>query len=306
MNLNDTLYLDDMRRRTPMEVLLHWIKEREAVRGRKERGDSYPWTDDPIIREWRFCNVRREDDRVTRWVQNHIRRPYMEHPNLWLMLCIARMINWPPTLEGLIKCSTSGFRPAWPSDDFFLPEAMGETLEQMAEMGSKVFTGAYVIPAPGKGKTKGGFIAERVIGQLWRDRRRFENWFRGRPTMSGTHDILTKFDFWGDFLAYQAVVDMRFCPTLLCHAADIHTWCAAGPGTIRGLNRLAGLPLDRKPKQDQACREIRDLRPRIAEAMGYDIDLSDVPNVLCEFDKYSRVLYGQGEPRARYVVGRGS
>lgn len=39
---------------------------------------------------------------------------------------------------------------------------------------------------------------------------------------------------------------------------------------------------------------------------GVAMDFSDVPNALCETDKYLRVLHGQGRPRARYVAGRGS
>ena len=36
------------------------------------------------------------------------------------------------------------------------------------------------------------------------------------------------------------------------------------------------------------------------------MDFSDVPNILCETDKYQRVALGEGKPRALYVVGRGS
>lgn len=32
----------------------------------------------------------------------------------------------------------------------------------------------------------------------------------------------------------------------------------------------------------------------------------EVPNILCETDKYLRVLNGEGKPRALYVPGRGS
>ena len=44
-------------------------------------------------------------------------------------------------------------------------------------------------------------------------------------------------------MAYQAVVDMRFT-ALLADAPDVATWAAAGPGTMRGLNRLHGRPVD--------------------------------------------------------------
>lgn len=55
--------------------LFEWIKERERVRIRKDRGDPYHWTEDPIIATYRLCNVRREDDRGTVWVRDHIRTP---------------------------------------------------------------------------------------------------------------------------------------------------------------------------------------------------------------------------------------
>lgn len=38
---------------------------------------------------------------------------------------------------------------------------------------------------------------------------------------------------------------------------------------------------------------------------GVSMDFSDVPNILCETDKYLRVKLGEGTPRARYVLSRG-
>src|SRR3990167_2469498 len=40
--------------------------ERERIRVKKERGDLPPWTEDPTLRKFRFCNVWRQDDRVSR------------------------------------------------------------------------------------------------------------------------------------------------------------------------------------------------------------------------------------------------
>jgi hypothetical protein len=39
---------------------------------------------------------------------------------------------------------------------------------------------------------------------------------------------------------------------------------------------------------------------------GVRMDFTDVPNILCETDKYLRVKNGEGKPRASYVPGRGS
>lgn len=59
-----------------------WIRAREAIRLKKEAGAPPPWIEDPILATYRFCNVRREDDLVTRWVRSHVRDPYHDHPML--------------------------------------------------------------------------------------------------------------------------------------------------------------------------------------------------------------------------------
>lgn len=280
--------------------LFNWIREREAIRTLKDSGETPPWTADPILAAYRFCNVRREDDRVTRWIHQNIREPFADHPYLWLMLCIARQINWPDTLAELMN--TTG---AWPGHITFSPKIMTATLNARKTRGSKVYTGAYMISAPAtKGADKQAYIAETVIGDLWWNRTgEFVDW-RG-ATLQATHRKLTRTNGWGDFMAYQAIVDMRFTHLLEC-ALDRETWAAAGPGTIHGLNRLHGRPVDCSLSQDQALKEMQ-LIYSVAEAeTGIRLDFSDIPNTLCETDKYLRVALKQGKPRARYVVGRGS
>ncbi len=277
--------------------LWHWIKEREQVRIRKDRGDAQPWTDDPIIGTYRFCNVRREDDRGTVWVRDHIRKPYADHPMLWFMLCIARQINWPDTLAELIAAK------AWPVDDDFQPSQITAVLNARKGRGDKVYTGAYMISAPStKGADKQAYIAETVIGALWRRREHFPTL---HVTLRRVHEWMTASNGWGPFMAYQAIVDMRFT-SVLCDVPDVQTWAAAGPGTIRGLNRLHGRDVAYGLSRGQALLEMRAIYKIVQEETGVAMDFSDVPNILCETDKYLRVKLGQGKPRALYVAGRGS
>ena len=106
-------------------------------------------------------------------------------------------------------------------------------------------------------------------------------------------------------MAYQAVVDMRFTD-LLRDAGDRETWAAAGPGTIRGLNRMHGRDVGAGLTQARALGEMLEIRRVIERETGLALDLSDVPNVLCETDKYLRALLGEGRPRTTYVPGRGA
>jgi hypothetical protein len=301
----------------PIDRLVRWVREREAIRARKERGDAFPWTDDPILREWRFCNVRREDDRVTRWIDANIRRPHASHPHLWLMLCAARQINWPGTLAFLMGDPDGAveermYPSAWPDSPSFEPSEMGEAMDDIASMGMKVFTGAYIITAPQtKGSKKTTHVAEVTLGALWRDREKFASHLEGTrtgvgpATLRNTAGLLQQYSGWGPFLAHQAVVDMRHTP-LLSGAPDAETWTAAGPGSTRGLNRLLGHAAIERPFAEMVfLREVTMLREVIRCRTGMSLDASDVQNCLCEFDKYERVRLGEGEPRARYVPGRG-
>ena len=282
-----------------LEPLAYWVRERESVRLKKEAGEPWPWTGDPILQRYSFCCVRREDDRVTRWIQEHIREPFADHPDLWWMLCCARQINWPATLAALIE-------GAWPTRRGFGPEVVTSVLEALGQ--DKWHTGAYMIRAesdhrvPWFSWSKRRYIAEVVLGRLWHERGRFREMFAGRPKLEDVHSALLEYRGWGPFMAYQAVVDMRFTH-LLNTAPDLETWAVAGPGTMRGLNRLAGRPLRSTVPQPAALSEMLEIYPVVKELV-LAADFSDVPNVLCEMDKYLRVQNGEGRPRSLYKVGR--
>jgi hypothetical protein len=277
--------------------LWRWVIRREKVRIRKDRGEAPPWTDDPIIGTYRFCNVRREDDRGTVWIRKHVRERFADHPLLWLMLCIARQINWPDTLAELIE------RGAWPdATRFDFAEKMTIVLNDRKWRGAKIYTGAYMISAPStKGADKQAYIAETVIGALWRRRESFP--VQG-ASLRKIHEWVMGSNGWGPFMAYQAVVDMRFT-SILSTAPDVTSWAAAGPGTLRGLNRLHGRAVGAPLSQERALVEMRAIYEIVQERTGVAMDFSDVPNILCETDKYLRVMNGEGKPRALYVAGRG-
>lgn len=280
--------------------LWYWVRERESIRIRKDSGTPQPWTSDEILAAYRFCNVRREDDRVTVWIRQHIREPYADHPYLWLMLCIARQINWPDTLAELIANGA-----AWPNDYAFAPSLITDALNARQARGEKIYTGAYMISAPPtKGADKQAYIAETVIGDLWRRRAEFAHSI-GAQTLQKMHARIMHSNGWGAFMSYQAVVDMRFT-AILSSAPDVGTWAAAGPGTIRGLNRLHGRPVKAALSQEQALGEMRAIYRWAQEETGVAMDFSDVPNILCETDKYLRAKNGEGKPRALYVPGRGA
>jgi hypothetical protein len=53
-----------------IEGFWSFVQERELIRIRKESGNPPPWTNDLILQDYHFCNIRRADDFGTRWYVN--------------------------------------------------------------------------------------------------------------------------------------------------------------------------------------------------------------------------------------------
>jgi hypothetical protein len=244
-----------------------FMKKRHDIYLARKAGKPGPWTDDPVLRDGRFCNVYRELDTVTQWIHKHIRVPFADHPDLWFMLAIARYINWPPTLQYLMENYN-----AWPDAAKFTPSNIGVALQAYAEAGNKVYTGAYMIRAeshpahPWYSWSKHRYIAEIVLGRLWEDRAGWTAWlkhFEDKPGHASLQSAWLWFQVehyigWGPFMAYEVVTDWRHT-RYLNQAHDIYRWANAGPGAIRGLNRLHDRHLNNRPSPKQTADEMFEL-----------------------------------------------
>lgn len=287
------------------EPLLYWVGERERIRALREHERAGPWTQDSILSEYRFCNVRRRDDRVSRWVIKNILHRYRASPQLWLLPAIARYVNWPPALQRLIDGN------AFPSGAVSVPEYLTRAAEILdAPSGEKTWTGAYMIRAESNKRAewydwgKGRYVMKIVIErELWDNRADFREFFKREiRTVQYAHALLSGRYGWGSFMAGQVVADWTYTP-LLEDARDLYTWAPLGPGSTRGLNRLYGRPIDYRLKQEDAIPEMRAARDAIVSDFPdlSDVTLHDVQNCLCEVDKYLRTKNGEGRPRAQFV-----
>jgi hypothetical protein len=193
--------------------------------------------------------------------------------------------------------------PDHPDNNRELPELMTATLMRLP---GKVFTGVYMIRPESDRRVdwfwwpKVRYISEIVLGRLWRDRFFIndEGLFQGN--LWEAHSTLISYRGWGPFMAIQAVVDMMYCPLVLGEALDRNQWMVAGPGTMRGLNRIYGRDINKRINQHQAQKELHELWGVFDQVVR--MDLPDVANVCCEVDKYQRIKLGQGRMRNRYYA----
>jgi 5-hmdU DNA kinase, helical domain len=274
-------YEDKMLNPEQHERFLYWQDERERIRHKKEADDPKPWTTDPILRTYRFCNVRREDDRVTKWINNNIRLRFACFPTLPVMLAIGRWLNEPKALHYLIETK------AWPVDDRWSREVFYQTLKEYKD-GHRLYNPAYVISPCGT-HDKERFVTT-VVGQIYSNLNDMSH-----ETLAETYTWFSQFHGWGPFMSYQVLIDLRHT-MFLNHAPDRASFAAFGPGTRRGLNRLYDRPLTKNVLPKLLRDEIAELQDK--NSIG--LEASDICNCLCEFDKYMRALNEEGKPKQLY------
>lgn len=275
---------------TPKETLVYWIKERESIRIKKEQGLPKPWSDDPIFQTYKFCNVRREDDKVTKWVHENWCTAYQNHPNMWFAMVVARLFNWPDTLDRI------GF-PTMILDISDWKTRARTILKNIRDNEkSKVFTGAYLVSTNGNRMDKIDYILDEVLTPIWKNGR--------APTKGESLEdywkFLTQFDGLGSFMAGQVIADLKFFDSELLNAVDWAIWAPLGPGSIRGLNRIHERPIEKNIKQEQGLKEMLELKRYVLEETGIPLAVHNVQNCLCETDKYLRLKNNEGKVRSKY------
>lgn len=267
--------------------LVAFAKERHNIWLARDAGKPKPWTKDDILRKYRFCNVYRELDTVTIWIRENWRDPNTRDPNLFFNMTIARLINWPDTLAEL------GYTKQFDSKRF---AAIVNGRE------GKAYSGAYIVSTNGNRMNKAEYLAMRVLAPLWLNRGEMAP-MKGE-TLQSYHKRLMKYDGLGSFIAAQVVCDVKYATgSPLYKALDWHTWAASGPGSRRGLNRVAGRPVDAPWPEPVWWAQLGELQKAVAKlwpSKWEPLHAQDLQNCLCEFDKYERTRLGEGRPRSTY------
>ena len=281
-----------------MPGLLYFIWEREAIRVARENGHPAPWTADPVLRKYKFTNIRRRDDRGSQWVIKHLIQPNRNRLDLWFTLLVARLVNWPPTLQALIQ---TGVLPCSPEE--FDAAQFESVLEALRATGVKVYSGAYMLyPTKNPGINKARTVAKYIIGSaiehaddisasLWNN--------EGGMSIERFVAELSKCFGISTFIAGQVAADLTYTGM---DVEDFLTYAPIGPGSSRGLNYLLGKPPFATWGQKDFNSQLRNIYAEVFDQLEIvDLTLHDVQNCMCEYSKYCRTVLGEGKPKNTYI-----
>lgn len=284
-----------------LDLFFYWINERHWIYLQyKVDKEPWPWTKDSILQTYSFTNVFRENDTGTIWLRENWLEPYANHAELFFNICLYRQFNWLETAGAV------GYTEDWN------PDKVAKKLHKRKDDGHRIFTNAHMLTGT-LGGDKISQVVYKILTPLWEDIETYEP-HAGDTLEASFKRICSKAKGFGPFLSYEVVTDLRHT-RYLRDAEDIMTWANPGPGAMRGINRIHGLPAIKKKipgrpspvnkafkKQEyiDIMQDLLEISSDYLEEHVPALEMRDIEHSLCEFDKYCRVKFGEGRPRMRY------
>lgn len=282
------------------QLMKYWIEERERVRRFKEAGSLKPWSSDLIFCTTYFCNIHREDDKVTKWIRENWTYGFCPEYYDFAMI-VARLFNLPSTLEAIgqphvYKDINSGHNPDIEEIDNWIEFAysMLDWRKNNQHHKRQIWSGAYIVSTNGKKMDKLEYcfyllrkaVKPHILGEC--------------NTLQEAHTELMKIEGLASFLAAQVVADVKNSEGHpLSWAPDWHTFSAPGPGSLRGLSWFWEDDIREKDYRSA----IHDARLVLTYAGTEHIKKmcdQDLQNCFCEYDKYMRVKNNTGRSKRKY------
>jgi hypothetical protein len=260
---------------------------RQGVYLARLSGAPAPWTTDPILSEHRFTNCYRASDRVSQYlIRDVIYDGDQDWEEVFFRTVLFKMFNRISTWQTLTKGVGT---PSWREYRF---SGYDRVLSEAFSAGQRLYSAAYMIPPPQFGEARKHRNHLRLLEAMMTDG--VAERVGEADSMSDAFDMLRALPAFGDFLAYQFLIDLNYSAAL---GFDEMDFVVAGPGARDGIRKCFG-PTARGIEQD-IIRYVADSQEEHCSRLGLDfptlggrrLQLIDCQNLFCEVDKYARVAH---------------
>lgn len=277
---------------TPVyDIYWYFAAERQNVFFNRIDRINGPWTDDPILSEFKFTNAYRAADRVSQYLIRRViyRDDLPDSPDeILFRIILFKLFNKIETWELL----ESRFgQITFAEYDF---NEYDRVLQDAQKRGERIYSAAYIMHP---GKTAFGLnkkhqnhlkLVEQMMSCSLGSR------LTDTKKMQEGYEILRTFPIIGSFLGYQLITDINYSE--LTNYSEME-FVVPGPGALDGIRKcfsdLGGL------NEEEIIRFVTEIQNTEFERLGYsfqnlwgrDLQLIDCQNLFCEISKYSRVSH---------------
>lgn len=263
--------------------------ERQKIFFLRLKSENGPWTDDPILNEFKFTNAYRASDRVSQYlIRNVIYAGEQTFEEVFFRTILFKFFNRIETWELLKKeIGEISFRE-------FSCEKYNNVLSAAMKAGVRVYSPAYIMPSGGPASPwpRKHSMHLQLLQRMMRED--LPARIGDTKHMSEGFELLKGYPTIGDFLAYQFITDLNYSDFLKYTEME---FTIPGPGAKDGIRKcfssLGGLtePEIIQLVAERQEREFVRLGLDFKNLWGRPLQLIDCQNLFCEVDKYSRVKH---------------
>lgn len=268
---------------------LYWYFacERQNIFVKKKSGEPSPWTSDPILQEYKFCNSYRVNDRVSQYLLKNViyNGKHYSDEDMLFRIIIFKLFNKESTWELLMN----NFNDI--TLKTFDVKKYSEVLEKAISNGVKIYNDAYISCATkafGYDRKHDNHLA--LLNKMFKEDKIEEKIVKCR-TMEEGFNIIKSYPLIGNFMAYQLVTDINY--------SEVTNWredefTVAGPGSLRGIKKcfiskgkMSNEDIIKYMYEHQE-EEFKRLNLKFNRIGNRPLQLIDCQNIFCELDKYCR------------------
>ena len=262
--------------------------ERQRVFELRRDDPEGPWTDDPILRRYKFCNTFRASDRISQYLISRViyapEAVDLPSEDVFLRIVLFRLFSKERTWEALEQ-ATGGVRRATLD-----PDRLSRVLDALRDDGP-IYTAAFIL------------CAHDAYGHRVKHHNHLELVARmfapgalgaeliAASSLSDVYHALRAWPMIGAFMGYQLAIDLNYSDRL---EFDENDFTVPGPGAVRGLSKVFSDFGDRTPQQlimDMVqCQDEHFGRLGLSWSglFGRPLHAIDCQGLFCETDKYAR------------------
>ena len=271
---------------------LYWYFacERQNIFLKKLNNLPAPWTDDEILRTYKFCNSYRVNDRVSQYLLKNViynNKKYTKETMLFRII-LFKLFNKESTWELLLE----NFNDV--TLENFNQSKYSNVLKNALNNGVKIYNDAYISCANkafGYDRKHDNHLA--LLNKMFNEDKMQDRIVKCK-TMEEAFNIIKSYPLIGNFMAYQLVTDINY--------SEVVDWkenefTVAGPGSLRGIKKCF---IDKGKMSNEDIikymfkhqeEEFKRLNLDFKRIGNRPLQLIDCQNIFCELDKYCRKAF---------------
>lgn len=275
-------------RQRVFDLYWYFASERQRAFEKRVAGEVRPWTDDPILQEFKFCNVFRAADRVSQYMIREV--CYHDEdcsPEDRLFQIVAfRTFSKIETWR-----SVRQYLGHYPTLDDLGSGAFTKALEEARRQNGGLYTGAFILCATdafGQGLKHLNHV--ELFRHMFLQEELGEELLKA-GSLREVYDLLHRFPLMGDFMSYQTTIDLNYSDLINFSENE---FTQAGPGALRGIKKAFESLGDYTPTEviqwmvEHQEEEMTRLGLPFNGLWGRPLHAIDCQGLFCETDKYCR------------------